>query len=126
MRISYLIQEQTVSTTARGILSIIDVIEHVREKKRAGIELQPELFDARDVTLDLSASDLKTIAAEVARAIDGKQPGPVAVVTNSAFLFGLAKAYAELTRTINPNVAVFYDYEKALCWLNGVRCEVAA
>jgi hypothetical protein len=126
MQISYLIQEQSVITTARGILSIIDVIEHISAKKRAGIELFPELFDARNVSLDFSASDLKTIAAEVARAIDGRQPGPVAVVTNSAFLFGLAKAYADLTKAINPNVSVFYDYEKAHSWLRGLRCDVAA
>jgi hypothetical protein len=44
-------------------------------------------------------------------------PGPVAVVTNSNFIRGLARAYASLTINDNPSFEIFDDVEEARSWI---------
>ena len=117
MPITFTIEHGVVFTTARGILSYAKVLDHITAKENADIVTFPELFDSRDVTLDLSTAELKAIVLEVSRALAGKAPGKIAVVTNSAFLFGLPRSYAELSDDVNPEFEVFYEYEDARVWL---------
>lgn len=124
MPITFKVDQKVVFTTARGILSYTKVLDHILAKREAEVVTLPELFDARDVTLDLSADELKSIASEVATALDGKAPGKIAVVTNSAFLFGLARSYGEITKDTNPDFDVFYDFEEARSWL--LKCSAPA
>lgn len=115
MPITFTVEQEVIFTTARGILSFADVLDHISAKKE--VFTFPEFFDARDVTLDLSADDLKAIAVEVSKTLNGRSPGKTAVVTNSAFLFGLARSYAVLTKETNPDFDVFYEYDEARSWL---------
>jgi hypothetical protein len=117
MPITFTIEHEVVFTTARGILSYADILGHIAAKRKAGITTLPELFDTIDVTLDLSTDELKSIASEVTKSLDGKAPGKTAVVTNSAFLFGLARSYGELTKETNPDFGVFDEYEEARVWI---------
>lgn len=38
-------------------------------------------------------------------------------MTNSAFLFGLARSYADLTKEMNPDFNVFDDFDEARAWI---------
>lgn len=117
MPITFTIEQEVIFTEARGILSYADVLDHISAKETKEVFTLPELFDARDVTLDLSVEDLKAIAAAVAKSLNGRSPGRTAVVMNSAFLFGLARSYADLTKVMNPDFEVFYDFDEARAWI---------
>ncbi len=106
-----------VLTTATGILSYADVVELIRAKVKAGVMAHDELVDARDITLDLSSADLPAIAGEVRAALGDRVPGRTAVVTNSGFLYGLARAYADLIKDTQPTFEVFTDMAEARQWL---------
>ena len=109
-------------TVARGIVSYAELVKHIDAKAKKGVAARAELFDARDVTLDLSLQELKQLAAKVKEAVGEQSPGKIAVVTNSAFIYGLARTYAELSRKDNPRFEVFSDTQDAQAWIleNGV------
>lgn len=106
-----------IHATAKGILTIDEILKYVAARSAANALTYAELFDARDVTLDLSIADLHHIAKEMRQAVGTQTPGPTAVVTNSGFVYGLAQTYAAITRNDNPAFAVFRDIEEARQWL---------
>jgi hypothetical protein len=107
---------QLIRATAHGIITAGEVIEYLRAK--AGDDLQgfDELFDARDVVLDLSLDDLQNVADEVNRRGAGLAPGKTAVVTDSAFVYGLASAYAQMVDN-GSRFRVFAELSQAKEWL---------
>ena len=106
-----------VHSRATGIVSFEDALAHIKEKGTISAMGHPELFDARDVTLDFSMEELRSIAEEVRQAMAGIDPAPIAFVTNSGFVKGLAESYASLTVEQNPHFVVFCDLEEARTWL---------
>jgi hypothetical protein len=107
---------KAVFTTARGIVSRADIIDHIEAKMRAGVLAYAELFDGRETVLDLSMEDLPIIAETMRTAMADLKPGKVAVVADSGFLYSLARSYAELTREDNPQFEVFTEMEEAREW----------
>ncbi len=106
-----------VFSTAHGIVVVEEVEEHIRAKAAANMHSQPEIFDARDVTLDLSTEDLKHIASVVRETLGSLTPGPIAVVTNSGFIECLCRAYAAMTVKQNPAFGVFKTLAEAKEWV---------
>lgn len=106
-----------VSTTAHGILAVKEIEAHVQDKAAANVLSKPEIFDARDVTLDLSVQDLRHIAGVVRETMGSQKPGPIAIVTNSAFIECLARAYAAMTVKQNPSFRVFNTIADAQAWV---------
>lgn len=106
-------ERKTILTTASGILSLEEALDHLKAKAAAGAVTYAELFDARDVSLDFSVQDLMRIAAGVREVLGTAKPGPVAVVTNNNFIYGLARTYQVMTAQDNPRFEVFRDYEAA-------------
>ena len=123
MPVSFVIDSKTsiVHATATGIISYADVLTYIAGKLRAGVITKDELIDLRDVTLDLSAADLPAIAGEVSNALAGQPPGRIAVLTNSAIIYGLARGYAELTKGHGTRLEVFHDLATAREWLANQR-----
>jgi hypothetical protein len=119
MPASFTIDTQTgcVLTTATGILSYADVVTLIHGKVKAGVMTNDELVDCRNVTLDFSSADLPAIVDEVRGALGNRAPGRTAIITNSAFLSGLARAYADLIKETQPWFKVFTDLEEARQWL---------
>ena len=110
-------EARTVLSTATGILSRDDLLGHLLSKKAQKLFSYSELFDVRNVTLDLSISDLHKIAAEARLAMGDDKPERVAVVTTSSFIRGLAHTYAALTVGENPNFSVFQHIDEARQWV---------
>ena len=106
-----------VFTTARGIVSYAELLDHIASKAKQGLIARAELFDARDITLDLSLSELQAIAEHTKEALGSQTPGKIAVVTNNTFVYGLARAYAVFAREDNPRLQVFQNVEDARAWL---------
>jgi len=106
-----------VLTTARGIVSYTELLDHITAKSERGLIARAELFDARDISLNLSLSELQGIADQTKKALGTRKPGKIAIVTNNAFVYGLARAYAVFAREDNPRLRVFQDAEDAHAWL---------
>ena len=110
---------ETILTTATGILSCPDILAHIHAKTVADLTTYDELFDAQDVTLDVSIAELGLIAKKVKEATGKQNPGRIGVVTNSGFIYGLAKLYASITEKDNPHFEIFQDRDAALSWIAG-------
>ena len=117
MPIKFELEQNVVFTTAQRNSFLWRFAGTHRVEEKIGSHGLPRVFDASDVTLDLSTVELKEIAAVVAKALDGEAPGRIAVVTNSAFLHGLACGYRELTRAVNPDFKVCNNLAEARIWI---------
>ena len=119
MPVSFRVDDSSgaIFTTAREIVSYAELVDHVAAKVERGLMARAELFDARDITLDLSLGELQQVADRVKEALGSQKPGKIAVITNSAFVYGLARAYAALSREDNPRFEIFQDEENARTWL---------
>ena len=109
--------DRLIVTTASGIVSLQDVLAHLDNKAGAGVLDFAEIFDARNVSMDLSIADLYTIQAAVRRTMGTMKPGRVAVVTNNNFIASLARTYLAITKDENPNFSVFQQMDEAQAWM---------
>jgi hypothetical protein len=109
--------DRLIVTTASGIVSLQDVLAHLENKTEAGVLDFAEIFDARNVSMDLSVADLYTIQAAVRRTMGTMKPGRVAVVTNNNFIASLARTYLAITKEENPNFSVFQQIDEAQAWM---------
>jgi hypothetical protein len=110
---------RTLLSKASGPLSYEDFTLHIEEKIKSGVLNYAELFDARGANLDLSLSELHSLSEQMRRAIGKTKPGRIAVVTDSAFIAGLARAYQTASREHNPGFEIFGDCAEARTWLAG-------
>ena len=119
MPLTFIVEDsqKLVVTTASGILSREEILQHLQAKGLNGLLATPELFDARDVTLDLSVADLQIIADQVRSVMAGIQPGRTALVTTNNFISGIAGTYKALTAQDNSQLEVFQHVEEARKWL---------
>lgn len=104
-------------TTATGIVSCGDILKHIEAKVVADVMSYAELFDARDVTLDISITEVNVIARKVREATGQEKPGRIGIITNSNFIYGLAKLYASITEKDNPQFRIFQDLDAARLWI---------
>ncbi len=114
-------EHRAIISTATGMLGRAEILEHLKAKSDAGVLGFAELFDARDVTLDLSVSDLQTIADDVREAMGATERGKTAVVTNNNFIYGIAATYKALTSAQNLEFEVFRQIDDARSWVVGGR-----
>jgi hypothetical protein len=119
MPITYSIGKDGIFTRVEGVLSFEGLLQHIAAKREAGIMNLPEIFDVRGATLDLSVYDLRTIAGEVEKALQGSVLGRIAVVTDSEDVFGLSRSYGNLNGEGNPDFETFYSLIDARSWIHG-------
>ena len=63
-----------VLTTAKGIVSFEDLMSHIEAKAHMDLSGAAELFDARDLTLDLSLAQMRRLAHETEIQLGGQMP----------------------------------------------------
>jgi len=127
MPITFVVESDTrhVRTTATGTVTYDDALAHLAAKQASGVVAWPEIFDARDVLLDFTTEDLVRLADKVREAFSNEKPGPIAFVTNSAFVKGLAESYAALTAEHNPHFKIFTNLGEGLAWISQQTLKVA-
>jgi hypothetical protein len=74
------------------------------------------VWDFREASFDLSASDLRSMAASVARNQPSPPPARVAFVTERDADFGIARMFEVFREDPRTNFRVFRDYDQALRW----------
>jgi hypothetical protein len=117
MPIAFTIDRDVIFSVAEGILSYDDIRGHIEAKRRAGIMELREIVDGRKVTVGFSVNELKSIAAEAAKALNGKAPGRIAVVVDSALAQGHAHSYSVFAGQIDSEFEVFSSIDEARAWL---------
>jgi hypothetical protein len=108
---------KTIFTTASGRVELADVLAHIQAKTLTGVLSYGELFDGRNISLELSVPDLFLIAREIRKVMHGKKPCRIAVVVSSAFLHGLVRQYGKIAIVDGQEVAAFRNYEEAHAWI---------
>jgi hypothetical protein len=106
-----------IRTRATGIVNFDDIVHHLQAKEQQQVLSYAEIFDTRGAQFDLSICDISQVVDEVRRVMSSTTPGPLAVVTTSNFIRGLARAYASLTIHDHPAFEIFDNVEEAQSWI---------
>jgi len=112
-------ERQIIFSRASGVVSLGDILKYIDAKKQAGVLEYAELLDGRNIVVDLSVSDLPVIGDAMRNSMTVQKSKRTALVTNSAFIYGLAKRYAEIRKRDNLQFEVFGDYAEASKWVRG-------
>jgi hypothetical protein len=76
-----------------------------------------ELVDAREAWFDLSIGDFLEIGNEMKAMAGAERHGRIAILTDSAFIQGLGRAYAVLSSGDTPSFEIFTNFNRAQAWL---------
>lgn len=119
MPISFRLQEPSgiVYSTASGIVSCDEVMLHLDAMLAADVLARPEIFDARNVTLDLSVHDLQAIGDKIQSVMRGTPQAALALVTNNHFVRSLGETYGQLTRDHGRPFGIFPSIAAAEEWM---------
>jgi hypothetical protein len=75
------------------------------------------LVDGREVEKAPTAAELRAIAADMKPLLDHGL-GPVAIVTDSPFIYGVARMFSVFAEMVSANVAPFHCIDEARRWLS--------
>lgn len=105
-------------TTAKGLISFGDVLNHIKREADAGDLACKELFDATEATTNMSTDEVQTLADVVRQRLIRDTFGPTAVVTINDVFFGMSRML-EILSDLNhgPKFGVFREAPVALQWL---------
>ena len=103
--------------TARGNISLHDVLAHLEREQAANALGIPELIDARDATTDMRGRQVRELVSHL-RKLSHRYPlGPTAFVATDDVVYGMARMYSILCADFDPRFAVFRDTASADAWL---------
>lgn len=110
-------------TTAKGVVSFSDVLNHIKREADAGDLACKELFDATEATTDMSSDEIQTLAESVRQRLGHDGFGPTAIVTIDDVFFGMSRMLEILSDFHHgPEFGVFRKANEALEWLVAVVC----
>jgi hypothetical protein len=119
MPVSYFINQEKkrIYTQVTGIVSFIDLREHMRSEFGRATAAYPELFDLTDATADLDAEDMRMLVKERSQLAQVQDTAPVAIVAPADNFYDLFRIFDSLTSSIRP-IAVFRETSEAEKWLD--------
>ena len=105
-------------TSAEGLLTFDEILQHLNEERNAKGIAQREIFDATQAHTDSTAEQVRVV---VQRMIEmGRQGafGPTAVITKNDVVFGMARMLGILSELGGgPKVQAFRTFNEGLDWL---------
>ena len=108
---------RTVFTRARGDLKIGNFVAHARDLANTGVFAYPQLIDAREAHLKISAVDVRKMVSLNKELRRTHGPAKTAFVTKHPADFGMMRMYELLIGEDDPGFAVFYDICQAEEWI---------
>ena len=118
MSISFLADHHhhLVRTTCLGIITMVELVVYFRSLATQGLLKYPQLIDAREATLRLTATELREIADQMTslRAMFGK--APIAFVPRDAESYRVAREYGVMGAG-GTELEVFEDVAAAEVWI---------
>lgn len=113
-------EESTLLVRASGNVTYAEVQsafdDLLKEPRRADAGDVRVLADAREVTDVPSTKDLRTIAQNLGTLL-GRGRSSIAVVTESAFVYGIARMFGVFAERVSVNVRAFRCMDEARAWL---------
>jgi len=106
-------------TTAYGLVTFLEINEHLDVEEHSRDLGQPELVDARTATTNLTADQIRRLAQRAADTASRIPLGPTAIVTTNDVVFGMARMYSAFAERARARVEVFRDMDAADVWLEG-------
>ena len=94
--------------------AIDDVLAHPAGSRS---EARKILADARGVTTAPSTAELHKLARDMKLFI-ARGYGPIAIVTDRAFVYGVARMFAVFAEAFGMNVRAFLSVDEASSWLD--------
>jgi hypothetical protein len=107
-----------VCTSASGVVTIADLIQHVESEQRDGAIGLPEIVDARGASTDVTSSQIRELVNRTNDFSQMRQVGPLAVVTDSDVLYGMTRMYQILCDDLPMEIGVFRNLDQASEWLD--------
>ena len=104
-------------TTARGLVTLRDLLDHVDDEARNQHLGATELFDAREATTDLTSLQIHELVDRMRHHATFGRLGPTALVTENDVVYGMARMYSILSHEFDASFAVFRDIASAEQWL---------
>jgi hypothetical protein len=107
-----------VTLTARGTVTLTELLELSRHQANAGAWQYGTLYDGRLRDQGLSASDVRTYAAFArAQSVIYGRMGPLAIVAPALDAYGNGRMYALSNDDDHRLIEVFHDMADAIRWL---------
>ncbi len=111
-------QLQILFTRAEGVVSLDEIQSHLDEKAARQILAARELLDASGASTNLTADQVRQIAASLRETMGESRFGPTAVVAQNDVFLGMANMLATLCGLHGgPEYAVFRSIDAGLDWL---------
>jgi hypothetical protein len=107
-------------TSAAGVVTITDFLEHIAHEAAEGLMGLDELLDFRAASIDLSIGDLHRIAKVIREHVADGVCGRVAVVTSNNFVVSVVTAYNLIIASERPLLRVFKYPIDADRWLESL------
>jgi hypothetical protein len=120
------LEAQTLTVRAYGDVTLDECRQYQKQlladpRMRSGIHL---LADLTGVTGAPSAAELRTVAREFQPLIE-KGLGRIALLSDSTFMYGVARMFCVFAESVGMTVAVFRDRAEAQEWLDSQTTPVA-
>ena len=116
--IRFLVDELgVVRTTYSGAVGYAQMVLHLQEHERAGVLARPQVVDAREATLALSAAEVQAFASLTRELRLRTSVGPTAVVATADLVYGIARMYGAFDDS--DSFAVFRSMAEAEAWIGG-------
>ncbi|HEX6643169.1 MAG TPA: hypothetical protein VF037_00735 [Gemmatimonadales bacterium] len=108
-----------VRTVMQGRISAAHLISHAQTREAMAVLGRPQIVDAREARLNLSAEDIRRFAGLVGELNRRTRFGRTAFVVSGDFGYGLARMFAAYDTTGPDRFAVFRTMEEAEAWIGG-------
>ena len=108
----------TFAVKASGDVTIVEIERLFQDIERdARLRQRPDvLVDARGVRDAPTTSELRIIAVDMGRLVQ-RGLGPIAVVTDSVFMYGIVRMFSFFAEAVCATVHPFHDVDDARRWL---------
>ncbi len=119
MPITYEVDQKTecVRVVATGDVRIEDMVALLSELAETRCLAFQQLFDARRMTLVMSADEIRRLVAFTARLREEHGHARTAFVADSDLTFGLARIYATLAADSDSGFMVYRTMDDGAAWL---------
>ena len=104
-----------------GTLAAANCEALLEARQAAGLLDHPLIIDARDATIELTLSEVRTLAARVRAVRERVAVGPTAFVASGDLSYGVARMYASFDEVEGLHgFGVFRTIEEAEHWIWGI------
>jgi hypothetical protein len=111
---------QRMVSHANGVVTYVELEEHLNSEERERALGLPELIDASGATTDVTVGEVKKLVQRAARTAQQLPLGPTAIVVQDPMAFGMARMYSILMERVGAPVAVFRERVSATSWLQDI------